>query len=194
MGGKSEKRKVKPTSSVAPADEDQDEPPARPNPSLYDWAYHGTGPIMSADDRAHILVEDVKFGPTERRSTALLRELAEPVGGGFNWGYHGTGPLLAAAAILADALSLGDPAHCGLDPLSPQRESTLITLRGDFTWDVMSQLGEEWRLRRGAVLRWVRGWYDEHRITALPQAAAQLPPVNPHARRSADETNPTRNV
>ena len=190
MGGKSEKRKVKPTAVAAPADQDQDGPRTRPSRSLYDWAYHGTGPVMSADGRAHILVEDVVFGTTERQSTTLLRELPEPPGGGFNWGYNRTGPLRAAAAILADALSLGDPADCGMDPFSPQPDATLIALRGDFTWDVTSQLCEEWRLRRGAVLRWVRGWYVEHGITGLPAAAAQLPPLSPYPRASADRTGP----
>ena len=187
MSGKDEKRKVK---SAAQADQDQDGPRARPSRSLYDWAYHGTRPVMSADDRAHILVEDVEFGTTERQGVAVLRELAEPAGGGFNWGYNGTGPLRAAAAILADALSLGDPADCGMDPFSPRPDTILITLRGDFTWDVTSQLCEEWRLRRGAVLRWVRGWYAEHGITGIPAAAAQLPPISPYPRASADRTGP----
>lgn len=187
MGGKSEKRKVKPT---AAASQDQDGPGVRPSQSLYDWAYHGTGPLMSADDRAHIRVEDVVFGTTERRGVAVLRELAEPPGGGFNWGYNGTGPLRAAAAILADALGLGDPADCGMDPSSPRPDATLIALRGDFTWDVTSQLCEEWRLRRGAVLRWARGWYAEHGITSLPAAAAQLPPASPYPRADAGRTGP----
>jgi len=187
MGGKSDKRKVKPT---APADQDQDGPRARPSRLLYDWTYHGTGPVMSADDRAHILVEDVESGPAERQGAAVLRELAEPADGGFGWGCNGTGPLRAAAAILADALSLGDPAGCGPDPFSPWPDTILTTLRGDFTWDVTSQLCEEWRLRRGAVLRWVRDWCAEHGITGLPTAAAQLPPVSPHPRASADGTGP----
>ena len=62
------------------------------------------------------------------------------------------------------------------------QDATFIALRVDFCWDVRSQLCEEWRLRRGAVLRWVRGWYAERGITALPQAVAQLPPIDPHAR------------
>lgn len=183
MGGKSEKRKLKPATSAGP---DEAGPGARPRRSLYDWAYHGTGLVMSADDRAHILVEDVVFGTTERQGVAVLRELAEPPGGGFNWGYNGTGPLRAAAAILADALSLGDPTNCGMDPFSPQPDTTLIALRGDFTWDVTSQLCEEWRLRRGAVLRWVHDWYAEHGITGLPAAVAQLPPLSPYSQASAD--------
>ncbi len=37
---------------------------------------------------------------------------------------------------------------------------------------------DEFRLRRGAVLRWVRGWYAEQQITDLPAAVATLPPIN----------------
>lgn len=127
--------------------------------------------------------------PSARASRSCGSWLGQ-AGGGFNWGYNGTGPLRAAAAILADALSLGDPADCGMDPFSPRPDTILITLRGDFTWDVTSQLCEEWRLRRGAVLRWVRGWYAEHGITGIPAAAAQLPPISPYPRASADRTGP----
>jgi len=185
MGGKSDKGKLRLATSVG---QDQDGPhsqgqddPARVSRSLYDWVYHGINP---SDDRAHIMVEDVVFGPTERQNVSVLRELPEPAYGGFGWGYNGSGPLWAAAAILADALSLGDPASCGLDPAAPARDGTLIALRGDFVWDVLSQLCMEWRLRRGAVLRWVRGWYAEHGITDLPRAAVQLPPLSPYGRSS----------
>ena len=187
MGGKSDKTMVKPT---AAGDQDQDGPRARPSRLLHDWTYHGTGPVMSADDRAHILVEDAESDPAGRQGAAVLRELAEPADGGFGWGHNGTGPLRAAAAILADALSPGDPADRGTDPFPPRPDTTLTTLRGDFTWDVTSQLCEEWRLRRGAVLRWVRDWYAEHGITGLPAAAAQLPPISLHPPASADRTGP----
>ena len=149
---------------------------------------------MSADDRAHILVEDVESGPAERQGAAVLRELAEPADGGFGWGCNGTGPLRAAPAILADALSLGDPADRGPDPFPPRPDATLTTLRGDFTWDVTSQLCEEWRLRRGAVLRWVRDWYAEHGITGLPAAAAQLPPISPIHAPARTGPGPARNL
>lgn len=98
---------------------------------------------------AHILVEDVESDPAGRQGAAVLRELAEPADGGFGWGCNGTGPLRAAAAILADALSLGDPDR-GTDPFPPWQDTTLTSLCGDSTWDVASQLCEEWRLRRAA--------------------------------------------
>ncbi len=138
--------------------------------------------IVSADGRARIMVESTETGPTEREHAVVLRELAEPEYGGFYWGYSGGGPGRASSAILADALGLGDPDECGLGPLSHPRNDIFIALRNDFCWDVLSQLCEEWRLRRGAVLRWVRGWYAERGITALPQAVGQLPPIDPHAR------------
>jgi hypothetical protein len=64
--------------------------------------------------------------------------------GGFGWGYNGGGTSRAAAVILADALNLGDPVKCGM----------LVRLREAFCLDVLSQMCKEFRLRRGAVLRW----------------------------------------
>jgi hypothetical protein len=69
MGGTSDKKTVKPT---ALADHDQDGPRARPSRLPSDWTYHGTGPVMSADDRAHILVEDVESDPAGRQGVAGL--------------------------------------------------------------------------------------------------------------------------
>src|SRR5580704_11367474 len=86
-------------------------------------------------------------------------------------------PLRAAAAILADALSLGDPPTTHR-PVLAAAGPTLITLHEDFTCDVMSQLWEEWRLRRGAVLRWVRGGTPS---TASPACPRQLPSCRPSA-------------
>ena len=143
--------------------------------SRYDWTYHGVGQDMSADGRAHVIVESAEVGPTERQHAILLRELPEPPFADFNWGYGGTGPELAAAAILADALILGDPYDCGLGLAGQTQDATFSALRVDFCCDVLRHLCEEWRLSRGTVLRWVRGWYAEHGITALPQAVAQLP-------------------
>jgi hypothetical protein len=177
MGGKDNKKPVKP--AVAP-EQDGDEPRAAAGRPPGDWTYHGLGPLVTEDERAHILVEVTEFGPTERQKVTVLRELAEPAYGGFNWGYNGGGPGRAAAAILADALDLGDPDTCGIGPAASPRNITLGDLRFDFCWDVLTQFCEEWRMRRGAVLRWVRGWYAEHGITDLPQAAVQPPPASPH--------------
>jgi hypothetical protein len=145
-------------------------------PAGYEWTYHGTWPRGAVDDRARIVVEHTAFGPTERADTVILRELAAPFG--FGWGYNGGGPGRAAAAVLDDALELG-----GLGSNGVFRDRILDRLRYDFCWDVMSQMCGEWRLRRGVVLRWVRGWYAEHGITSLPRAAAGLPPADPHQNR-----------
>jgi hypothetical protein len=53
----------------------------------------------------------------------------------------------------------------------------LVKLREAFCEDVLSQMCEEFRLRRGVVLRWARGWYAQQAITDLPRAVADLPPV-----------------
>jgi hypothetical protein len=176
MGGKPDKKPVKPARTV---ELDGDEPRVAAGRSLGDWTYHGIGPLTAADDGAHILVEVTEFGPTERQKITVLRELAEPPYG-FHWGYNGGGPGRAAAAILADALSLGDPDTCGIGTAASPLNTTLGELRFDFCWDVLTQFCAEWRMRRGAILRWVRGWYAEHGFIDLPQAAVQLPPAYPH--------------
>ncbi len=43
-----------------------------------------------------------------------------------------------------------------------------VGLRNDFSADMLSQLCPEWRLRRGAILRWARGWYTEQDLTSIP--------------------------
>ncbi len=40
-----------------------------------DWTYHGIDGIAGGDDYAHILVEEVEWGPTERQDVTVLREL-----------------------------------------------------------------------------------------------------------------------
>jgi hypothetical protein len=83
MGGKSDKGPIKPTAAVR---QDEDGPGPAADGPLQDWTYHGIGPIISPDDRAHILVESTVFGPAERQNAAALRELPEPPYGGFYWG------------------------------------------------------------------------------------------------------------
>lgn len=143
-------------------------------PTGYDWTYHGTWPKGAADDGARITVEQTVFGPTERAETAVLRTLPVPLGG-FGWGYNGGSPARAAGAILDDALDLGVVDSNGLF-----EDRTLARLRSDFCWDVLTQMADEWRLRRSAVLRWVRGWYTEHGIMSLPRAVAELAPADPY--------------
>ncbi|GGN45840.1 DUF6166 domain-containing protein [Streptomyces fuscichromogenes] len=87
---------------------------------------------------ARILVEKPEFGPTERQQgTTVLRELAEPENSGFGWGYNGGGTSAAAAAILADALALGDPDTCGIGYTAYPEDEVLVQLREDFCDDVL---------------------------------------------------------
>jgi hypothetical protein len=53
-------------------------------------------------------------------------------------------------------------------------------LREDFCTDVLAVCADEFRLRRGAMLRWARGWDTQHGITDVPPAVAQLPEVSPY--------------
>ena len=56
----------------------------------------------------------------------------------------------------------------------------MVRLRNDFTFDVMSQLADERRLRLGAVLRWVRGCYAEHDLDHPPKAVLRALAISPH--------------
>lgn len=149
-----------------------------------DCTYHGVqdGPESDRGDEeewtpARILVEKPEFGPTERQDVTVLRELAEPKAGGFGWGYNGGGTSAAAAAILADALDLGDPDKCGIGYATYPEDEVLAQLREDFCDDVLSQLCDQWRLRRGVVLRWSLTWYLQRGIGELPAALRELPPL-----------------
>ncbi|MFD5348965.1 hypothetical protein ACFWJY_35775 [Streptomyces anulatus] len=150
-----------------------------------DCTYHGiqVGPETRSNDDdmewrpVRIVVETPEFGPTQRETLTVLRELTEPEGGEFDWGFNGTGTSNAAAVILADALGLGDPEECGISFLSVEEDKTLGVLREDFCDDVLSQCCDEWRLRRGAVLRWARAWYLQQGNTDLPAALQELPPL-----------------
>jgi hypothetical protein len=80
----------------------------------------------------------------------------------FHWGYDGGGPMEAAELILCDALGVTDAAG---------------KMRSDFANDFTEIFAPEWRLRRGAVLRWVRGWSAEHKVrpeATVPGARARL--------------------
>ncbi|MFD8992261.1 hypothetical protein ACFVZ4_29970 [Streptomyces goshikiensis] len=147
-----------------------------------DWTYHGIqdGPESNRSDEkkwqpARILVEEAEFGPTERQDVTVLRELAEPEHGGFGWGYNGGGTSAAAAVILADALDLGDPDKCGIGYAAYPEDEVLVQMREDFCDDVLSQFCDQWRLRRGVVLRWSRAWYLQLGINNLPAALRELP-------------------
>ena len=149
-----------------------------------DWTYHGIDGVVSGDDEARILVEEVEWGPTEREDVTVLRELVpQPDEGGFLWGYTGGGPTRAAAAILADALNLPGPGPGEFHGTRWQDDRIWISLRNDFCVDVLSQLCHEWRLRRGVILRWIRGWYAEQALTSIPQAAIDLPVIEPRRKK-----------
>lgn len=123
-----------------------------------DRCYHGSGKSL-------ILVE--LFNAKGSDPEVLSQLVPNGPAGEFNWGYIGTGTNTAAKAILADAL--------GYEP--SQR------LWQDFADDVLSQCLAEFRLRRGAVLRWVRGWAAGYGMTELPEVLQKLPPINHTAYR-----------
>jgi hypothetical protein len=132
-----------------------------------DWTYHGiTDNPKSLTGR--IVVETSHDGPTDREHVQVLRKLrVSPSRHAFGWGYNGNGTSCSAAAILADALALGDPARAGMTIDSPTND-TLCRLREAFCWDVLTVVGSEWRLRRAGVLRWAHGWYLANGIEILP--------------------------
>jgi hypothetical protein len=149
-----------------------------------DRTYHG---VQRDDDAENdrIEIELAEYGPTERQSVYVLETLYEnptpPMARDFGWGYNGGGTSAAAMVILRDAL--------GEEPSQDLRE--------DFCEDVLSQFCDEFRIRRGAVLRWVRGWYAERDTDELPQAVRDLPPISqlayasrPEAIRQAQNTRP----
>ncbi len=41
---------------------------------------------------------------------------------------------------------------------------------------MLTQMCDEWRLHRYAVLRWACGWYVQNGITEMPPAVVDLPP------------------
>ncbi|MEW2298061.1 hypothetical protein ABZ719_36125 [Streptomyces sp. NPDC006743] len=124
-----------------------------------------------------ILVEKPEFGPSERQDVTVLRELDEPETGGFGCDHNGGGTSAAAAAILADALHLGDPDTCGIGYAAYPEDEVLAQLREDFCDEVLSQLCDQWRLRRSVVLCWSLAWYMQRGIDSLPAALRDLPPL-----------------
>jgi hypothetical protein len=82
------------------------------------------------------------------------------IGPYFGWGYNGGGASAAAELILGDATG----------------EQPSFDLREAFCEDILTQLCDDWRLSRGAVLRWARGWYTEHSENAPMPADVAAPP------------------
>lgn len=95
----------------------------------------------------------------------MLRALSPPEEGDFAWGYNGHGTSYTAAAVLADALDIDIEtiAFVGSRP-----DETLADLREDFCAEVLTDLCDEWRLNRRAILRWAVGWYAKYDLTQAP--------------------------
>jgi hypothetical protein len=129
---------------------------AAKRPRNDDRCYHGT----SNGDGHTVAVE--LFQPKGEPGKPIGMLPADGPAGGFNWGFIGTGTNTTAKAILTDALGY----------VPSQR------LWQDFADDVLSQCPAEFRLRRGAVLRWVRGWAAEGGVVNLPAVLADLPPID----------------
>lgn len=126
-----------------------------------DCTYHGIEEPADSDryEGPRILVEVPGFAPTQRIGVTVLRELRPKDRhelGGFGWGYDGSGTSRAAAAILADALQLSRSERVAISPddWDETNDKVLVKLREDFCDDVLSQFCDQWRLRRGVVLRW----------------------------------------
>lgn len=141
-----------------------------------DRTYHG---IEGDDGVCRIYVESSEYGPTEReiaeqKGRLLIRELHTPDeehGAGFGWGYNGGGTSRTAAAVLADALNEPQERY------DSARDELTTRFREDFCEDVLAQFCPEWRLSRGAVLRWARGWYAQQGLTPISKVLITLPPI-----------------
>lgn len=144
-----------------------------------EWTYHGIA--VSDDDEdgewepARLLVERPEKGPTQRQMNGtVLRELSNGEDSDFGWGHNGGGTSRTAAAVLTDALELGEDS--GIEFAAWPQDETLEALREAFCVDVLTQMCAEWRLGRGAVLRWVLAWYIQ-RGEEPPALLRELPPV-----------------
>lgn len=153
-----------------------------PTPNVFDrpsrWrydedrSYHG---YKTAEYVSHLVVELSEFGPTERKTPYEIRQLRSDIGD-FGCGYNGTGTSATADTILRDALNF-DP----FDQLEPEEWNEQFSdIREDFCEDVAAHFTREFIIRRGAVLRWVRGWAAERDVRDLPPAIADLPPISRH--------------
>lgn len=140
-----------------------------------DWTYHGKYREPGNEASAQLLVEQVDLGPAAEREGAVLREIKPPADGGFLWGYTGGSAARVAEALLADALELPRLQVLGSTDLGPGLDRLWLQIRNDFIEEVISQQCSEWRMRRSALLRWVRGWYAGHGIdNSVPQPALHV--------------------
>lgn len=137
-----------------------------------DRIYHGTNNDDSENpnDWFRVVVELTEFGPTEREASYQLRQLRPPNKDmSFGWGYNGGGTSQTAEAVLRDALNLG-----------PSQDLP-VELREDFCEDVVAHFAEEFMVRRGAVIRWIRGWAVDRDDVELPPLVTDPPPVERYA-------------
>jgi len=139
-----------------------------------DWTYHGKYGETGSQASARILVEEVDFGPGPQREGTVLREISPPADGGFLWGYTGGSPTRVAEALLADVLELPRVEALGNTDLGPGLEPLWVQIRNDLIMEVISQQCSEWRVRRCALLRWVRGWYADHGLSSVPAPALHV--------------------
>lgn len=133
-----------------------------------DRTYHGIqdDEVVNGDgeEPSRIFVELSEYGPTERLTVVELYELKPDFHQlQMGWGYDGSGTSAAGHAILTDAMA-------GVQPSTEMREA--------FCEDVLAVLCDEFRLRRGAVLRWARGWCADQGMNILPDILTDLPPVD----------------
>lgn len=141
---------------------------ARPTVSRVTGRWARRGALAEDSDEWHpsrVLVEVPASGPTAREKTEVLRLLSPPEECDFGWGYNGHGTSHTAAAVLADALDVDIEtiAFVGSRP-----DKTLADLREDFCAEVLTDLCDEWRLNRRAILRWTVGWYAKYGLTKAP--------------------------
>jgi hypothetical protein len=143
------------------------------NPAAF--VYHG---FYDEDGIGQVWVEVAQDGPTERetreevlRKLCVVPAIAEDAT--FAWSYNGTGASETAAAVLDDALGV-----------MPSRQ-----LYEDFVQDVVMQFPDEWRMRHGAILRWIRGWAAQRQVPSLPPALTNLPAIHLHS-WTLDDTDP----
>ncbi|MEV0649889.1 hypothetical protein AB0I28_32000 [Phytomonospora sp. NPDC050363] len=136
-----------------------------------DRVYHGIN--SSTPGPARLLVEEPADGPTQRQDITVFGELRD--GYGLSWGHVGSGPQRTAALVLADALGLGGEVTIAAQHPLWQANSFLARLRSDFAGDFLVHAAAEWRLPRGAVLRWVRGWWAQFGQGEPPQTVLSAP-------------------
>jgi hypothetical protein len=126
------------------------------------------------DDRCYygsdgkVVVQRLRNGKLVSSGSKVLVELTSPDPiMTFNWGYIGSGANMVSIAILADALEV------------PAEKITLPIYQA-FTGDFVSQFPAEFRIRRYAVLRWVRGYFCLKGTHNFP---AEVPEGDPNTQR-----------